>query len=243
MLGFGRHRATVYTGPALRTRHMRNPTTYTGVGDLERSLARLNAAGLGGGMGRDAMKVVLYEDNAKRRVAAMIAGLRGLQTLNQAFKGFQAVLPALASGLLQQLLTPGKGFPELDGPLDALEGATDWHEAATSGRATPKPVCMSPCSQCLILLMAMPVTLHPVLCFGCKNRIGFYACCADCWELAKSSETQHVTHQDVVLPACCDAHCTVFGRHNIVAKQASRTADCTGWLAKTFGPASGWQKQ
>ncbi|KAL0028206.1 hypothetical protein WJX79_001719 [Trebouxia sp. C0005] len=112
---------------------------FSGVGDLERSLARLNAAGLGGGMGRDAMKVVLYEDNAKRRVAAMIAGLRGLQTLNEAFKGFQAVLPALASGLLQQLLTPGKGLPELDGPLDALERATDWHEAAASGRAIPRP--------------------------------------------------------------------------------------------------------
>ncbi len=111
-----------------------------GVGDLERSLARLHAAGLGGGMGRDAMKVVLYEDNAKRRVAAMIAGLRGLQTLNDAIKGFQPVLPKLASSLLQQLLTPGKGFPELDGPLDALEGATDWEEAAACGRATPRPV-------------------------------------------------------------------------------------------------------
>jgi len=180
MLGFRRHHAIVYTGPALRTRHMRDATCYAGVGDLERSLARLNAAGLGGGMGRDAMKVVLYEDNAKRRVAAMIAGLRGLQTLNEAFKGFHAVLPNLASGLLQQLLTPGKGFPELDGPLDALEGATDWHEAATSGRATPRPVCMSPCSQCLILLMAVPVMLHPVLCFGLKRRNRCYACCADC---------------------------------------------------------------
>ena len=111
-----------------------------GVGDLERSLARLHAAGLGGGMGRDAMKVVLYEDNAKRRVAAMIAGLRGLQTLNDAIKGFQPILHALRSSLLDQLLMPGKGFPELDGPLDALEGATDWQEAASSGRATPKPV-------------------------------------------------------------------------------------------------------
>lgn len=114
-----------------------------GVGDLERSLARLHAAGLGGGMGRDAMKVVLYEDNAKRRVAAMIAGLRGLQTLNHAIKAFQPVLPTLASSLLQELLTPGKGFPELDGPLAALDGATDWQEAAASGRATPKPVSTS----------------------------------------------------------------------------------------------------
>ena len=92
------------------------------------------------------VQVVLYEDNAKRRVAAMIAGLRGLQTLNQAFKAFQPLLPSLASSLLQQLLAPGKGFPELDAPLDALEGATDWPEAAASGRATPKPVrkCLKP---------------------------------------------------------------------------------------------------
>ena len=173
MLGFRRHHATVHTGPALRTRRLRDPTCYAGVGDLERSLARLNAAGLGGGMGRDAMKVVLYEDNAKRRVAAMIAGLRGLQTLNEAFKGFHAVLPTLASGLLRQLLTPGKGFPELDGPLGALEGATDWHEAAASGRATPRPVCMFPCCQCLLPLMAMPFTLQFVLCLRRRNRVSF----------------------------------------------------------------------
>ena len=111
-----------------------------GLGDLERSLARLHAAGLGGGMGRDAMQVVLYEDNAKRRVAAMIAGLRGLQSLNAAVKGFQSALPDMASSLLQQLLTSGRGFPELDGPLEALERATDWQEAASTGRAIPRAV-------------------------------------------------------------------------------------------------------
>lgn len=111
-----------------------------GLGDLERSLARLHAAGIGGGMGRDAMQVVLYEDNAKRRVAAMIAGLRGLQSLNGAIRGFQSVLPNMASNSLQQLLTPGRGFPELQGPLEALEGATDWQEAASTGRPTPRPV-------------------------------------------------------------------------------------------------------
>ena len=111
-----------------------------GLGDLERSLARLHAEGVGGGMGRDAMQVVLYEDNAQRRVAAMIAGLRGLQSLNAAVKGFQSALQDMASSLLQQLLTPGRGFPELDGPLEALERATDWQEAASTGRATPSPV-------------------------------------------------------------------------------------------------------
>lgn len=96
-------------------------------------------------MGRDAMQVVLYEDNAKRRVAAMIAGLRGLQSLNAAIQGFQSVLPDMASSSLQQLLTPGRGFPELQGPLDTLEGATDWQEAASTGRATPRPVsCPQP---------------------------------------------------------------------------------------------------
>lgn len=191
MLGFRRKHATVHTGLALHTRRMRDPTPYTGVGDLERSLARLNAAGLGGGMGRDAMKVVLYEDNAKRRVAAMIAGLRGLQTLNEAFKGFQAVLPALASGLLQQLLTPGKGLPELDGPLDALERATDWHEAAASGRAIPRPVCMLPCSQCLFPLMTIPFTTHPGLCDRCRSRMGFMSVQLI---LVKILQTQHITH-------------------------------------------------
>lgn len=118
-----------------------------GLGDLERSLARLHAAGVGGGMGRDAMQVVLYEDNAKRRVAAMIAGLRGLQSLNAAVKGFQSLLDDMAGSLLQQLLTPGRGFPELDGPLEALERATDWQEAASTGRAIPRPVSCLHCSR------------------------------------------------------------------------------------------------
>lgn len=98
-------------------------------------------------MGRDAMQVVLYEDNAKRRVAAMIAGLRGLQSLNAAVKGFQSALHDMASSLLQQLLTPGRGFPELDAPLEALERATDWQEAASTGRAIPRPVSCLQSSQ------------------------------------------------------------------------------------------------
>ena len=88
-------------------------------------------------MGPDAMKVVLYEDNAKRRVGAMIAGLRGLQTLNTAVKGLAPFLPSMESSLLQRLLTLGQGFPELDGPLGDLEGDTDWQEVAASGRAIP----------------------------------------------------------------------------------------------------------
>ena len=59
-------------------------------------------------MGRDAMNVVLYEDNAKRRVSAMIAGLRGLQALNTAIKAFGPVAPSIDSSVLQRLLTPGQ---------------------------------------------------------------------------------------------------------------------------------------
>ena len=48
-----------------------------GVGDLERSIARLQSAGTG----RDADHVILYEDAAKRRVAVLVSVLRGLQSL------------------------------------------------------------------------------------------------------------------------------------------------------------------
>lgn len=51
-----------------------------GVGDLERAIARLCASSLGG-FGREKSTVVLYEDAAKRRLAAFLAALKGLQTL------------------------------------------------------------------------------------------------------------------------------------------------------------------
>jgi hypothetical protein len=56
----------------------------TAVGDLERSLSRLHALGVGGGTGRDAANVVLYEDAAKRRVGQLVAAMRGLRTLQDA---------------------------------------------------------------------------------------------------------------------------------------------------------------
>lgn len=52
----------------------------TGVGDLERSIARLCASSLGA-FGRDNASVVLYEDAAKRKVSAFLAVLRGLEKL------------------------------------------------------------------------------------------------------------------------------------------------------------------
>ena len=53
------------------------PRQIAGVGDIQRSLARLQASGTG----RDADNVILYEDAAKRRVSALASALRGLQSL------------------------------------------------------------------------------------------------------------------------------------------------------------------
>ena len=56
----------------------RQPSRCAGVGDLERSIARLCASSLGG-FGRDGAAVVLYEDQAKKKVSAFLAVLRGLE--------------------------------------------------------------------------------------------------------------------------------------------------------------------
>ena len=60
-----------------------------GLADLERALARINAAGSGVGSARDAPHVILYEDVAKRRVKAYAAALGGLQKIQDAVAGFQ----------------------------------------------------------------------------------------------------------------------------------------------------------
>lgn len=56
--------------------------------DLDRTLARLAAAVEGGGTGRDAAGVVLYEDAARRRVGMAAAALRGLEDLAKAVAAF-----------------------------------------------------------------------------------------------------------------------------------------------------------
>lgn len=58
-----------------------------GVGDLERLVARLHCTSRGA-CARDA--VVLYEDAARRRVAALVTALRGLQACCTLPKGTRA---------------------------------------------------------------------------------------------------------------------------------------------------------
>lgn len=44
------------------------------------------------------------------------------------------------SALLADLVTPGRGFPDMDAALSELEGATDWAEARSAGRVVPREV-------------------------------------------------------------------------------------------------------
>ena len=55
-------------------------------------------------------------------------------------RSFEPHLETLASTLMRQLLTPGQAFPDLAQPLAELEQATDWREAASTGRVVPAKV-------------------------------------------------------------------------------------------------------
>ena len=48
------------------------------------------------------------------------------------------------SALLADLVTPGRGFPDMDAALSELEGATDWAEARSAGRVVPREVLLAP---------------------------------------------------------------------------------------------------
>lgn len=51
----------------------------TGVGDLERALARIHASSAAEAEGANA--AIYYEDTAKRKVLSLVTALRGLQSL------------------------------------------------------------------------------------------------------------------------------------------------------------------
>ncbi|CAG9467722.1 unnamed protein product [Pedinophyceae sp. YPF-701] len=110
-------------------------TSLSKVADLERALARLFAAVAGGGTGRDAARVVLYEDMAKRRIRGMVSAMQGLRNIVDAMEAFAGVVGECKSALLRALVTPGSAeLPDIRGELGELEGATDWGAAATEGR-------------------------------------------------------------------------------------------------------------
>jgi DNA mismatch repair protein MSH6 len=57
--------------------------------------------------GRNANKVVLYEDAAKKQLQEFISALRGCELVAQACSSLAVILENVESGRLHHLLTPG----------------------------------------------------------------------------------------------------------------------------------------
>ncbi|GIL60874.1 hypothetical protein Vafri_15713 [Volvox africanus] len=109
-----------------------------GVSDLERAVARLHASTVSGASGRDASNVILYEDAGKRKVAALTSALKDLRAAYRALEKLRESLDNGSSELLRSIVIDRCRPAEVYAALEALEGATDWKEAAASGRAVPE---------------------------------------------------------------------------------------------------------
>ncbi|KAJ4838664.1 DNA mismatch repair protein msh6 [Turnera subulata] len=103
--------------------------------DMERLLARIFASS--GASGRNATKVVLYEDAAKKLLQEFIAALRGCEVMAQACSSLGAILKNVESQKLHHLLSPGKDLPDVNSMLKHFKDAFDWVEANNSGRIVP----------------------------------------------------------------------------------------------------------
>ncbi|CAK8544398.1 unnamed protein product [Lathyrus sativus] len=103
--------------------------------DMERLLARVLSSS--DASGRNANKVVLYEDSAKKQLQEFISALRGLELMAQACLALSGILDDVESRQLSHLLTPGKGLPDVSMDLNHFKCAFDWGEANSSGRIIP----------------------------------------------------------------------------------------------------------
>ncbi|XBH92070.1 hypothetical protein VPH35_083283 [Triticum aestivum] len=106
--------------------------------DMERLLAHLFSRC--GENGRS-KSVVLYEDTAKRLLQQFTAALRGCQQMFQACSSIRALTGTEGSSLLNDLLSPGKGLPDVSSVLDYFRDAFDWSEADHNGRIIPLEGC------------------------------------------------------------------------------------------------------
>ncbi|KAH7862176.1 hypothetical protein Vadar_001089 [Vaccinium darrowii] len=104
--------------------------------DMERLLARIFASS--DANGRNANKVILYEDAGKKQLQEFISALRGCETMSQACSSLGVILENVESRLLHHLLTPGKGLPDVHSVLKHFKDAFDWVEANNSGRIIPR---------------------------------------------------------------------------------------------------------
>lgn len=103
--------------------------------DMERMLARLYSSS--GAAGRNADRVVLYEDAAKKQLQEFIAALHGCRCMIQACLSFNDSMDEIKSSLLRHILTPGKGLPDARSTIKHFENAFDWSEAEKTGRILP----------------------------------------------------------------------------------------------------------
>ncbi|KAK7259232.1 hypothetical protein RIF29_24833 [Crotalaria pallida] len=104
--------------------------------DMERLLARIFSASEASG--RNANKVVLYEDASKKQLQEFISALRGCELMAQACSSLGIILNDVESRQLHHLLTPGKGLPDVCMDLNHFKNAFDWVEANNSGRIIPR---------------------------------------------------------------------------------------------------------
>ncbi|CAK7348409.1 unnamed protein product [Dovyalis caffra] len=103
--------------------------------DMERLLVRIFSASEANG--RNANKVVLYEDAAKKQLQEFISALHGCKLMAVACSSLAVILENVESGQLHHLLTPGKGLPDILPILKHFKSAFDWVEANNSGRIIP----------------------------------------------------------------------------------------------------------
>lgn len=104
--------------------------------DMERLLARIFAGSEASG--RNANKVVLYEDASKKQLQEFISALRGCESMNHACFLLGGTLENINFGPLHHLLTPGKGLPNVQSILKQFKDAFDWVDAYNSGRIIPR---------------------------------------------------------------------------------------------------------
>lgn len=104
--------------------------------DIERLLARVFS--LSEANGRNASKVVLYEDASKKQLQEFTSALHSCELMAQACSVLGAILGNVECRQLHHLLTPGSGFPDVEPVLTHFKDAFDWVEANSSGRIIPR---------------------------------------------------------------------------------------------------------
>ncbi|XP_062194119.1 DNA mismatch repair protein MSH6-like isoform X2 [Phragmites australis] len=105
--------------------------------DMERLLARLFSSC---DENRRSSSVVLYEDASKRLLQQFTTALRGCQQMFQTCSSI-SMLICTEGSQLNDLLSPGKGLPNVSAILDRFRDAFDWSEADRNGRIIPREGC------------------------------------------------------------------------------------------------------